>query len=49
MTHTAISVSDLIKDYGDIRAVDGIAFDVAEGEIFAMTLVGAGAIRRTFR
>jgi ABC-2 type transport system ATP-binding protein len=36
MTHTAISVSDFCKDYGDVRAVDGIAFDVAEGEIFGM-------------
>jgi ABC-2 type transport system ATP-binding protein len=36
MTHTAISVSDFCKDYGDVRAVDGIGFDVAEGEIFGM-------------
>lgn len=31
-----IHVEDLIKVYGAIRAVDGISFDVFEGEIFGM-------------
>ena len=29
-----IEVEDLTKDYGDLRAVDGISFEVYEGEIF---------------
>ncbi len=32
----AISVQGLIKDYSDLRAVDGISFDVERGEIFGM-------------
>jgi ABC-2 type transport system ATP-binding protein len=32
----AISVRDLVKDYGDVRAVDGVSFDVAEGEVYAL-------------
>jgi len=36
MSVPAISVNDFCKDYGDVRAVDGIGFDVAEGEIFGM-------------
>ena len=31
-----ISIRDLHKHYGDIRAVDGISFDVAAGEIFGL-------------
>lgn len=31
----AIEVRDLIKDYGKLRAVDGISFDVDEGKLFA--------------
>ena len=31
----AITVNGLIKDYGAHRAVDGISFEVAEGELFA--------------
>ncbi len=31
----AIEVRDLIKDYGKLRAVDGISFDVEEGKLFA--------------
>ena len=31
----AVSVSDLVKSYGDRRAVDGISFDVPEGSFFA--------------
>jgi ABC-2 type transport system ATP-binding protein len=32
----AIQVEDLVKSYGGVRAVDGIRFSVAEGEIFGM-------------
>ncbi|MFP3953534.1 MAG: ATP-binding cassette domain-containing protein [Candidatus Bipolaricaulota bacterium] len=31
---TIIKVEDLVKDFGDLRAVDGISFEVEEGEIF---------------
>jgi ABC-2 type transport system ATP-binding protein len=31
-----IEVRDLVKNYGDIAAVDGISFDVYRGEIFSM-------------
>ncbi|MFI5254224.1 MAG: ABC transporter ATP-binding protein [Candidatus Limnocylindrales bacterium] len=31
-----IRVRDLRKHYGDVRAVDGISFDVARGEIFGL-------------
>ncbi|MDO9538314.1 MAG: ABC transporter ATP-binding protein [Thermoplasmata archaeon] len=30
-----ISVKDLVKVYGDVRAVDGISFGVEKGEVFA--------------
>jgi ABC-2 type transport system ATP-binding protein len=32
----AISVSNLTKHYGEVQAVKGISFDVAEGEIFGL-------------
>ncbi len=32
----AISVRDLVKHYGDVRAVDGVSFDVDEGEVYAL-------------
>lgn len=32
----AIEVRDLVKHYGAVRAVDGVSFDVAEGEVFAL-------------
>ena len=32
----AISVCGLVKAYGHVRAVDGLSFEVAEGEIFAL-------------
>jgi ABC-2 type transport system ATP-binding protein len=31
-----ISVSNLIKSYGDVHAVRGIDFEIAEGEVFAL-------------
>jgi ABC-2 type transport system ATP-binding protein len=33
---TAIVVEDLRKSYGDVEAVRGISFDVAEGQVFAL-------------
>ncbi|MEY2960118.1 MAG: hypothetical protein RLZZ01_2686 [Actinomycetota bacterium] len=33
---TAILVRDLRRDYGSFRAVDGVSFDVARGEIYAL-------------
>ena len=33
---TIISVSKLVKNYGDFKAVKGISFDVYEGEIFGL-------------
>lgn len=36
MASAIISVKDLIKDYGDFRAVKGISFDVFAGEIFGL-------------
>jgi ABC-2 type transport system ATP-binding protein len=35
-TLSAINVSNLHKSYGDIRAVDGVSFDVKEGAIFGL-------------
>ena len=32
----AISVRDLTKHYGDVRAVDGVSFDVDEGAVYAL-------------
>ncbi len=34
MTASIISVSDLVKTYGEVRAVDGISFVVEEGDTF---------------
>jgi ABC-2 type transport system ATP-binding protein len=30
----SVSVRDLVRTYGEVRAVDGISFDVAPGEVF---------------
>ena len=35
MAH-AITVSELTKSYGDVRALRGVSFDVAEGEVFGL-------------
>lgn len=42
----AIAVTDLVKDYGDVRAVDGIGFSVAPGEVVGL-LGGNGAGKTT--
>lgn len=34
--NAAIEVKDLTKSYGDVKAVDGISFDVRAGEIFGL-------------
>jgi ABC-2 type transport system ATP-binding protein len=31
-----VEVRDLVKRYPDVTAVDGVSFDVHEGEIFGM-------------
>lgn len=36
MAEPIISVKELIKNYGDFKAVKGISFDVFEGEIFGL-------------
>ncbi len=33
---TVVSVENLVRHYGNVRAVDGITFDVAEGEVFGL-------------
>jgi ABC-2 type transport system ATP-binding protein len=32
----AVSVRDLVKSYGKVRAVDGVSFEVEAGEVFAL-------------
>jgi len=36
MSPTAVEVNGLEKHYGEVRAVDGITFSVAEGEVFGL-------------
>jgi ABC-2 type transport system ATP-binding protein len=36
VTTTAIAVDDVRKSYGDLKAVDGVSFTVAEGEFFGI-------------
>lgn len=33
---TIVQVSDLVKRFGDLTAVDGVSFDVREGEVFGL-------------
>ncbi len=43
MKKNIIEIRDLKKSYGDVKAVDGISFDVQEGSLFAfLGLNGAG-------
>ena len=42
----AVEVEDLAKHYGGVRAVDGITFSVAEGEVFGFSATTARARRR---
>ena len=32
----AVAVTDLVKDYGALRAVDGVSFEIEQGEVFAL-------------
>ena len=32
----AVAVRDLVKEYGAVRAVDGVSFEVEQGEVFAL-------------
>ncbi len=41
----ALSVRNLVKDFGKIRAVDGISFDIDQGEIFG--LIGPNGAGKT--
>ena len=45
MTQTGepvINVTGLKKHYGDVKAVDGVSFEVGRGEVFGMGPNGAG-------
>ena len=41
----AVEIKNLVKNFGSIRAVDGVSFDVREGEIFG--LIGPNAAGKT--
>ena len=41
----AVEVRELAKDYGNLRALKGISFDVNEGEIFG--LIGPNGAGKT--
>ena len=36
MTETALKVSNLTKDFGGLRAVDEISFQIPEGELVGL-------------
>ncbi|MEM0141563.1 MAG: ABC transporter ATP-binding protein [Thermoplasmatales archaeon] len=36
MENTVIEVSELVKDYGSFRAVDGVSFNISKGEVFSL-------------
>ena len=36
MSETVIKVSNLVKSYSDVRAVDGISFSIERGEVFSI-------------
>jgi len=44
----AVEVRELVKDYGNFRAIKGISFEVSEGEIFGLIGPnGGGDSRKT--
>ena len=45
MTECVISVNQLVKKYGDLKAVDGVSFEVKAGEVFS--LVGPNGAGKT--
>ncbi|MEM1061520.1 MAG: ATP-binding cassette domain-containing protein, partial [Planctomycetota bacterium] len=46
---TAISVRNVTHDYGDRRALDGVSFEVGEGEIFGLLGPNGGGKSTLFR
>ncbi|MBM4237135.1 MAG: ABC transporter ATP-binding protein [Euryarchaeota archaeon] len=36
MSEVVIEVHDLVKEYGELKAVDGISFEVMKGEVFSL-------------
>jgi len=46
---SSVSVRDLVKQFGDTRAVDGVSFDVAQGELFGFIGPDGGGKTTLFR